>query len=957
MQDLSPQRWKQVEPLLEEALDLEPAEWQAFLEQACPDDPQLRRVVERLLNADADAGAFLEQPAGVWVAPLFEKERPAPAPPPPAPKGGTRVGPYRLVDEIGRGGMGVVYRAERVDGQFERQVALKLIAHPDTESVARRFRAERQILAQLQHPHIARLFDGGVTEEGQPYFVMEYVEGQPIDEYCDAHRLSVEERLQLFVTVVEAVQHAHQNLVVHRDLKPSNVLVDPEGRVKLLDFGIAKLLTPDGEGTATRTGVGGPMMTPAYAAPEQVRGDPVSTVTDVHQLGVLAYELLSGHRPHRFETDAPLEIGRTICEEIPDPPSRAVGQDVSRTRPGSSTEPIPASDVSRARATNPSTLRRRLRGDLDAVVMKALRKDPEARYSSAGALADDLERHLASRPVEARAPAAGYRLRKFLHRHRWGAAVTAAFAALVIGFSILYTTRVSAERNRAQREAQKAERVSEFLADLFVASNPFEEVQGDTLEARDLLNRGAERINAELDDEPEVQATMMQIIGEVYQNLGEYDRARSLMTRAHERWREIADEPTPEIAENLRLRSALRHDQGDYAVAESLGRAALTIDRELYGRNHPRVADDLFLMGLARQEQGDYAVAESLHHRALTIRREGLEQESLPVARSVGELERALAAQGDYATAESLQHVALDLNRRIYGETHPRVAQELNDVAYLARQQGKYEKAETYYRDAIDIMRETLGPSHPELANPLNNLGILLGVQGRYEEAEPFFRKALSIRRGHHGNDHPSVANSLHSLGRLMLEMGKLDSARVFAEEALAAEKKAVGEVHEDVAVKLDLLGRIHAERGDYARAERYYREALSIERQVRGGEHPRIATEMNNLASVLIEQDRHAEAESLLRTALEMDRQLFDSEHPQTSYVMRTLGRLLGRTGRYAEGETLLLKALSIQKGTLGQEHPTLTETIKSLVALYDAWGKPERAAAYRDTLAALGS
>lgn len=957
MRDLSPERWREVESLLDAAFDRAPEERAAFLEEACADDPELRQIVIRLLEADGDAGAFLEQPAGIWAASFLETG-PSNAPPsPPTPGVGAHVGPYRLVRELGRGGMGVVYLAQRADEQFDQEVAIKLIAHRDTERVVQRFRSERQILAQLQHPNIARLFDGGVTEDDQPYFVMEYVQGEPIDVYCDENELSIDERLELFGTVIAAVEHAHRNLVVHRDLKPSNVLVDPNGRVKLLDFGIAKILSAEGEEVASQTGVSGLRMTPAYASPEQVRGEPVSTATDVYQLGVLAYELLSGHRPHRFETNAPMEVAKKISEEIPDPPSKVVDQERTLTHSDGTTETITPDAVSRVRTTDPSTLRRRLAGDLDAVVMNALRKDPEDRYASAGALGNDLQRYRSSLPVEARPPTAGYRARTFLRRHSWGATVVAAFLALVIGFSVLYTTQVSAERDRAQNEAQKAERVSDFLADLFVASSPFEEVKGDTLMARDLLRRGARRIDQTLDEEPEVQAEMMQTIGEVYKDRGNYERADTLLTQAYTQWSGLLSPPAPELAKNLRLQSALRNDQGQYAVAESLAREALQMDRAIHGSIHETVADDLFLIGLAQQEQGHYAVAESLHQEALDIRRTVLPETDVTVARSLGELERAVAAQGNYAAAESLQHAALRLNRQIYGRNHPRVAQDLHDVGYLERRQGKYEEAERDYRKAVEVLRETLGPSHPELANPLNNLGILLAVQGRYREATPYFRKALAIRRSHYGEAHPSVANSFHTMGRLMLELGRLDSARTYAEKALRVETAAVGRMHSEVAVKLDLLGRIYEEQGRYSRAERTYREALSIEREIRDGAHRRVAAELSNVAHVLMKKGEGPEAEPLLRNALAMNRRILGFDHPQTATKMRALGRLLTQLGRYDEAESRLLEALSIEKGAYGPTHSRLAPTLEGLVTLYEAWNRPEDAAAYRDTLSTVTS
>ena len=444
------ERWQQADAVFSEALDLPPEKRAAFLDEACAGDADLRREVERLFEADAQAGLFLETPSDWFDAPRL----PGPGV---AAEGdrarravlGQQVGPYRLLDEIGHGGMGTVYLAERADGQFEQQVALKLVrSGVATDEALRRFRLERQILAGLHHPHVARLLDGGVTEDGTPYFVMEYVAGIPIDRYCDEHRLSIAERLRLFCTVCAAVQYAHQNLVVHRDLKPSNILVTDDGQVKLLDFGIARLLDPEARTLSpalTQTGLR--LMTPEYASPEQVRGEPVGTASDGYQLGVLLYELLTGHRPYRLPGRLLHHIERIVCEEMPTRPSTAVVQieEVEVSGDGG-TQSITPEQVSRARSTSIERLRRRLAGDLDNIVLMALRKEPARRYASVGNLEADIQRHLTGLPVRARPDTLVYRATKFVRRNWIGVAATLlVMLSLVAGLTVaLWQARIAA---------------------------------------------------------------------------------------------------------------------------------------------------------------------------------------------------------------------------------------------------------------------------------------------------------------------------------------------------------------------------------------------------------------------------------------------------------------------------------------------------------------------------------
>src|SRR5690606_33623906 len=466
MDGLTRERWQLLRVLLDQALDLPPERRDAFLSEACGDDAALRAELEALLEAEARAGTLLESPVAERAGELVEQL--VQAAPEPDALLGHQVGAYRLLHEIGRGGMGSVYLAERMDGQFEQRVAVKLLRRGlDTDDVLRRFLAERQILASLSHPQIAHLLDGGATPDGRPYLVMEYVEGEPIDVYCDARRLTIVERLARFLGVARAVQYAHRNLGVHRDLQPANILVTAQGGVKLLDFGIAKLLEAGGEAESEQhTLAGFRMMTPEYASPEQVRGEAVTTASDVYQLGLLLYELLAGDRPYRLAGRSPSEIERVICQEQAPRPSTTL---LPRRGTDSGGDPVPRTtpeQAAAARRTTPQRLHRQLRGDLDAIISTALRKEPQERYASAEALVEDLERWLAGQPVRARGDAWTYRARRFAGRHRWALSAAAAFVLLLGAYAATVSVQASRVRRalaQARLEAEKSAEVTEFL--------------------------------------------------------------------------------------------------------------------------------------------------------------------------------------------------------------------------------------------------------------------------------------------------------------------------------------------------------------------------------------------------------------------------------------------------------------------------------------------------------------
>ena len=842
MSTSDPTRWRRVEALFERALDLSPSDRDALLRAEAADDPALADEVRALLAADAEAGAYFEDVArSLSVAdPLSE---------------GDLVGPYRITGRLGEGGMGVVYRAERADGSFEREVALKVLRGAGGGDV-RRFLAERQILARLDHPAIGRLYDGGLDDRGQPFLAMELVEGEPITDYCDRRRLGVEDRLGLFRRVCEAVQFAHGRLVVHRDLKPSNVMVSEDDggapQVKLLDFGIAKLLDADVELTQT----GAAPHTPAYAAPEQVRGEEVTTATDVYALGVLLYELLTGVRPYQLESRRREAVEQAILHAEPTQPSTAV-----LTQPGADPTTVAA-----ARASEPTRLRRRLRGDLDRIVLKALRKEPERRYDGAAALGRDVARHLDGLPIEARPESVGYRIGKFVRRHRGGVAL-AALAVLGLmgglGAALWQASVASDQRDRAEAEARKAEEVTAFVTSLFGEADP-NEARGETPTVLEALGLGAERARTELAGEPDVQAAVLATIGRVYRELGDLDQADSLLTEAGAIGG-LGDVARADVLEDLGI---LRQAQGEYAATDSLYQEVLRLRLGALGPEHDDVASTYDNLGVLRRYQGEYAEAETFLRRALALRDASGRTDTREYALNLGNLGVVLTRQQKLPEAERAQRAALALQRAVDGDTSLAVASTSNNLGTVLHEQGRYEEAETQYLRAIGIWRHILGDDHPNVAIGLSNVGTMYVMADRPEEARPFYQESLDLFRATHGEDHPDVAFTVVSIASLERIAGNLDLAVRLGEEGLASYRRTLEPDHPYIGTAEHELGRTLMLREDPSAAD-HYRRALAVYADALTPDHSRVYSAQIELGEILLEQGDQAEGERLLRAAL----------------------------------------------------------------------------------------
>ncbi|MEO0559220.1 MAG: serine/threonine-protein kinase [Bacteroidota bacterium] len=829
-----------VERLFEEAAERPPDQRRAFLETATASsdgtpDLELVEEIERLLAADLQAERYFEAAsrrlAGTADALTEQVDSVV----------GERIGPWRVGKQIGRGGMGAVYLANRDDGVFDQTAALKLVRPGLAPDLAERFRAERQILASLGHPGVAQLLGGGVTDDGRPWLAMEYVNGEPITAYCDRHQLGIQARLQLFLEMCDAVAYAHRNLVVHRDLKPSNVLVAEgarRGQVKLLDFGVAKLLASSGDTPVTASGVR--PYTPGYAAPEQILGLAVTTSTDVYALGVLLYELLTGRRPHPMSSGTPAVVERAVLESDPTRPSESVQVP---TRPPSG-ETTSVDELARLRKATPQALRRRLQGDLDRIVLKALEREPERRYGSAEALARDVQRHLEGLPIEARPASRWYRFNRFARRHRVGvAAGSVGVLALAVGLGLaLWQGRVAAE------ERDRAEQVALFMTDLLGEFDPSR--TGGTLDPVRVLDQAVQRLENRAHQSSDVQAQIYDGVGRIYQDYAQYDEAERLIRRALALRRQLHGPVHLDVAASLGHLASLRAVQGDHAVADSLYQEAIGLYERLDARDSPDAASSIRGLGRIRRAQGRPEEGVLLVREALAIQQAALVPDAAEVLATQSDLATLLYNTGAYAESDTLFREVLAQYRETLG-AHPNTAQALSDHAAVLNARGESNEAIEAHREALAIRREVFGDNHPRVAQSLSYLGWALQGQGRADEAEPLYREALEIRRAAFGSEHISVANSLLMLGEAQVLRGDWDSGLRF--EGLAI---------------------------------RTYRSVL-------GSEHPSTLSAEIRYAAHLAEAKQEETARSLLRRALPGLREAFGADHEKTRSAEATLARL----------------------------------------------------------------
>jgi serine/threonine protein kinase len=780
-----------------------------------------------------------------------------------------QIGPYRLLQRLGEGGMGEVWLAEQTK-PIHRTVALKLIkAGMDTKAVVARFESERQALAVMDHATIARVFDAGSTFEGRPYFVMEYVPGLPITEYCDKRRLTVKQRLELFVHVCDGVQHAHQKAIIHRDLKPSNVLVleqDNKATPKIIDFGLAKATAQPLTEKTMFTELGVMVGTPEYMSPEQadLREQNIDTRTDVYSLGVILYQLLVGALP--FETKdlrvAGLEaILRVIREQDPPKPStkvRSMGE---------------ASNASAEnRREEPRSFARHLRGELDWITMKALEKDRTRRYGSPAELGADIQRHLYDEPVVAGPPSTAYKASKFVRRHRFGVTSAASAMVLLVGFAAamaVQARRIAKERDRANREAEVSQRVSDFMTNMFKVSDP-SEARGNSITAREILDKASKNVESGLSQDPEVQAQMMYNMARVYMSLGLYPTAESLATRSREIQRRILGSDHPATLKSMATLGTILANEARYPESEKLRRDVLEASRRVLGPETRDTVRAESSLAHVLNDEGQYAEAERLNREALEIARRKFGPDDEATRLVMRSLVVDLAYQNKFSEAEQTGRTLLETQRRLLGADHPDVLAAASDLGATLLREKKYVEAESLYREVVEAKRRVLGPEHPLTLLSMGNLALTLNDEKRYPEAEQLFRETLETKRRTLGPEHRSTLVTQGNLAETLVMETKYPEAEKLVRETLDIEHRVLGPQHYDTLTSMSVLGDLLMKEKRYPEAETVFREQLDGLKRALGPDHSDVADAAYSLGCTLAREKKHEEALSTLRYAVD---------------------------------------------------------------------------------------
>jgi serine/threonine-protein kinase len=880
-------RWQKIQNLFHKAADFPEAEQRTFLESECAEDPALVAEVIILLKEDMQGASMLD--AGIaQVAHQILYE------PGSAPQAFKEFGPYRILKTLGEGGMGIVYLAERKD--LGSQVAIKILRDAWLSPARRElFATEQRTLAQLNHPSIARLYDADTSPDGSPFFVMEYVEGIPLTLYCDENNCCIHGRLQLFRSVCEAVLYAHQHAVIHRDLKPSNVLVKNDETVRLLDFGISKHIESLGESTE-KTLTGLRLMTPAYAAPEQIRGEQVGIHSDVYSLGVILYELLAGRLPFDFSNRTPAQAEKILTLQETEKPSAVAGRIVRVPRHGEDAAP----------ATNAEW------ADLDVLCLAAMHKEPQRRYRSVEALIRDIDHYLKGEPLEAQPDTLAYRARKFVTRNRQAVAAVALVFTLVVGLVIFFTVRLAIARNAALAEAARTQRIQKFMTNLFQGGDA-SAAPAENLRVVTLLDRGVQEAQS-LNTEPEVQADLYETLGTIYQKLGKLDQANTLLNSSLEERKSLYGPDAAPVAESLVALGLLRDDQAQLPEAERIVREGLAMSKRHLPPDHPTVAKATSALGKVLEDRGSYDEAIKTLDEA--VRLQSAKGPATPeLAVSLFELANTHFYAGHYDVSESINERLLPMYGQIYGERHPRVADILINLGAIKFDLGHYPEAENYDRQALEIVQGWYDKDNPETASDLTLLARALVREDRYDEAVDLLQQSLAIKERVYGKVHPSVASTLNELGSAALRQHENDVAEQDFLRMVDIYRQVYGEHHYLYAVALSNLGSVYSSREEWPRAEKIYRQVIPVFAESQSANHINSGVARIKLGRTLLRQNRYGEAEAESRAGYEI---LVKQMDPKVSWLVNAR---------------------------------------KDLAEEYDALKQPEQAAKFRAETAALDS
>jgi serine/threonine-protein kinase len=869
-------RWEQIQVIFHAVADLPEPDRRGAIETACGNDAELRADVIALLEEDARGSPLLDRSLGELAHQTLD----------PRFAGGhfEELGPYQVIEFLGEGGMGVVYLARRQDlGSF---VAIKLLRDAWL-SPARleRFAIEQKTLAQLNHPGIARLYDAGILKDGTPWFVMEYVQGVPLTEYCNLHKCSVEERLRLFRAVCEAVQYAHGEAIIHRDLKPSNILVKSDGTVRLLDFGIAKHLEDVAEPTnETQTFLR--VMTPGYAAPEQIRGERIGTYTDVYSLGIILYQLLAGNLPFDPSRWTPGEVESVVVPTEPPKPSAAARQ------------------AGHEGSVDDATVSRASWNDLDVLCLTAMHKDAGRRYQSPEALIRDIDHYLKHEPLEARPDSLGYKTGKFARRNRRAIFAASLMFATIVGLVVFFLVRLTKARNAAEAETARTRRVERFMLNLFEGGD-VEAAPSSELRVTTLLDRGA-RQAAGLDSDPEIQVDLYGTLGRMYQELGDYKKAEPLLLSALEKAKAEPQQNPATVASALAQLGLLRGDQAQFPAAEQLVQQAEAITKGHLPPNDPTVLDTEATLGELLTASGSPEKAIPILQRVIDANPTG-EEGTYILRNAVSTLGVAESYAGHYDAAKSVSTRAIALDRQVLGESHPRTGSDLMNLGTAEISLGEDSAAEGHYREGIRIDEAWYGPDHPDTATAKAFLATLLVKEGKYDDAEPILKQTL------------------------------------------AAQEKVYGPVHDRIAFTLDMLGRIALRRHDPQTATADLSRAVEINRSLLGEANPHTAIVKIDLADAYLQQEKYADADALLQQGVKVIVASFPPSDPHVGTAHASWGRALLHLRRYREAETQLTASYQNLTSQPRPPTARIEEVRHDLAAVYDAEDKPDQARQFR--------
>lgn len=854
-------KWNTIESLFHRCLQMSLDEQETFIQNLEDEDSALADEVKKLLEAHHSSGDFLEEDV---LEEAFISS-------------GDMVGPWKIIREIGRGGMSTVYLATRADGQFERQVAIKFLhGLIPGSSMHRRIQLEQNILARLQHKNIAQLFDAGLTDEGRPYFILEYIDGSPITEWCTEQELSFSKRLKIFEQVCEAVQFAHQRLIVHRDLKPTNILADKNGRVKLLDFGIAKILEEEPTEGAAMTRTGQFLMTPEYASPEQIHGEPITTATDVYALGLILCQLLTGSLPYDVSGKNPIEIGSVISNTSPAKPSSIVS---------TGTQNNGIQNYYPVKGLKKKQLKKKIRGDLDNIVLKALRKEPERRYGSADQLLQDIRHYQKNEPISARPESAGYLTKKFIQRNR--TAVSAAVAITIVLIATVIFALIQARTTEIER--QKTEQVNAFLQEMLASPNPYED--GLEVKVIDILDRTAERIDQQLNNQPAVEASVRHTLGVTYRELGDIEQARLQLIEALNLQNQLVDPPNAELSKIQVEMAKTEQLQGNYQKADSLLNLAYQSDLELFGR------------------------------------------ESTTVAARLGDLGSLQWEMGNFEEAENLLRKSLELEQKLRSPTHERVATSMGNLATLLSDQGYLEEALKLYQKELEIYRTNYqNDQHPSIPQVLSHIGIILDDLEQYDEALLNHQNALKLFRELKGEEHPDVVYAMNNLASVMTKMGDMEEALTMQIDAAQLYRNIFGPDHPNLGIQYNNIAFTKRSMGDLEGAKESYSQAIETWQSGLPPGHPFLAYGYHNLASVLLTQNRPEEALPHFQKAYKIRTEHLAPDNPERAMTTSMLGDCLAALGRQSEAEPLLIEGYQSLLASRGENHTTTQEAANRL-------------------------